>query len=78
MNMQFIGKLPIPQEIKAQYPLSEEAMDIKFARDNAISKVFSGEDDRMVLVIGLQTGKMRFWSISANCALCRIRCRTSF
>ena len=52
MNMQFIGKLPIPQEIKAQYPLSEEAADVKIARDKEIAKVFSGEDDRMVLVIG--------------------------
>ena len=52
MNMQFIGKLPIPQEIKAQYPLSEEAADIKIARDKEISAVFSGQDDRMVLIIG--------------------------
>ncbi len=52
MNMQFIGKLPIPQEIKAQYPLSEEAADIKLARDKEIARVFSGEDDRMVLIIG--------------------------
>ena len=52
MNMEFIGKLPIPQEIKAQYPLSQEAADIKLARDKAISGIFSGEDDRMVLVIG--------------------------
>ena len=48
MNMQFIGKLPIPQEIKSQYPLSEEAADIKLARDKEIARVFSGEDDRMV------------------------------
>ena len=52
MNMQFIGKLPIPQEIKAQYPLSEEAADIKIARDKEIRKIFAGEDDRMVLIIG--------------------------
>ncbi len=52
MNMQFLGKLPIPQEIKAQYPLSEEAADIKIARDKEIARVFSGEDNRMVLVIG--------------------------
>ena len=52
MNMQFIGKLPVPQEIKAQYPLSEEAADVKIARDKEIRKVFSGEDDRMVLIIG--------------------------
>jgi len=52
MNMEFIGKLPIPQEIKAQYPLSEEAADIKIARDKEIAKIFRGEDQRMVLIIG--------------------------
>ena len=52
MNMEFVSKLPIPQEIKGQYPLSEEAADIKIARDKEIKKVFSGEDDRMVLIIG--------------------------
>ena len=52
MNMQFIGKLPIPQEIKALYPLSEEAAEVKIARDKEIAKIFTGEDHRMVLVIG--------------------------
>jgi len=52
MNMQFIGRLPAPQEIKAQYPLWEEAADIKIARDREIARVFSGEDERMVLIIG--------------------------
>ncbi len=52
MNMQFIGKLPIPQEIKAQYPLGEEVAEIKVQRDKEIARVFAGEDDRMVLVIG--------------------------
>ena len=32
MNLQFIGKLPIPQEIKAQYPVSAEAAAIKADR----------------------------------------------
>lgn len=52
MNMQFIGKLPIPQEIKALYPLSEEAAEVKLARDKEIAKIFTGEDSRMVLIIG--------------------------
>lgn len=52
MNMQFMGQLPIPQEIKAQYPLSEEAAKVKAKRDEEIQNVFAGKDDRMVLVIG--------------------------
>ena len=50
MNMQFIGKLPIPQEIKKLYPLSEEAADVKIARDREIAKIFTGEDNRMAKI----------------------------
>ena len=32
MNMEFIGKLPIPQEIKAMYPITDELTAIKEAR----------------------------------------------
>lgn len=52
MNMEFIGKLPIPQEIKAQYPLSDEAAAVKADRDRQIQAVFDGTDNRMLLVIG--------------------------
>ncbi|MBE6666203.1 MAG: 3-deoxy-7-phosphoheptulonate synthase [Ruminococcaceae bacterium] len=52
MNMEFIGKLPIPQEIKAMYPVTEELTAIKEARDVEIKKVFSGESDKFILVIG--------------------------
>lgn len=52
MNMEFIGRLPIPQEIKAQYPLSEEAAAVKAKRDEQIRAIFEGKDPRMLLVIG--------------------------
>lgn len=52
MNLQFLGKLPVPQEIKAQYPLSEEAAAVKAERDKAIRAVFEGSDPRLLLVIG--------------------------
>lgn len=52
MNMEFIGKLPIPKEIKEQYPVSAEGAKIKAQRDEEIKKIFSGEDDRIILVIG--------------------------
>ena len=52
MNMEFIGRLPIPQEIKAQYPLSEEAAAVKAKRDEQIRAIFEGRDPRMLLVIG--------------------------
>lgn len=51
-NTKFIRKLPVPKDIKAQYPLSEEAVVKKDARDKEIEKVFKGESDKLVLVIG--------------------------
>lgn len=50
--MEFIGKLPIPKEIKEQYPLDEASAEIKAARDRAIRAIFEGKDDRMMLIIG--------------------------
>lgn len=52
MNMKFYRKLPIPQDVKAQYPVTAAMAAIKAARDEAIRRVFNGEDDRFILVIG--------------------------
>ncbi len=51
-NMHFKRKLPVPKDIKEQYPVTEELAKIKAARDEEIAKVFKGESDKMVLVIG--------------------------
>ncbi|MBR6651374.1 MAG: 3-deoxy-7-phosphoheptulonate synthase [Clostridia bacterium] len=51
-NMNFKRKLPVPKEIKEQYPVTEELAKIKAARDEEIAKVFKSEIDKMVLVIG--------------------------
>ena len=52
MNMEFLRKLPTPQEIKKLYPLNEELAEIKKKNDEEIKKVFSGESDKFILVIG--------------------------
>ena len=52
MNMEFHRKLPIPKEIKEQYPVTEEMAKIKEQRDDEIRKVFTGESDKFILVIG--------------------------
>lgn len=52
MNMNFKRKLPIPKEIKEQYPLTAELARVKEARDRQIADIFTGEDNRMVLIIG--------------------------
>ena len=51
-NMHFKRKLPVPKEIKEQYPLTAELSRIKEERDTQIADVFTGKNDRMVLVIG--------------------------
>ncbi len=52
MNMEFIRKLPIPQEIKEMYPVTDVAKKAKEARDAEIAAVFTGESDKFILVIG--------------------------
>ncbi len=51
-NMNFKRRLPVPKEIKEQYPLTAELARIKEARDAEIAGVFTGTSDKMVLVIG--------------------------
>ena len=52
MQMNFHRKLPIPQEVKAEYPLTERMVGVKAARDEAIREVFDGRSDKFVLIIG--------------------------
>lgn len=52
MNMKFYRKLPIPQEVKAEYPVTPEMAAVKEARDREIRAVFTGESNRFILVIG--------------------------
>ena len=50
--MDFKRKLPIPKEIKEMYPLSDEWAKKKVVADKAIADIFTGKDDRFILVIG--------------------------
>ena len=52
MNMNFKRKLPIPMEIKAQYPVTAELEALKAKRDAQIKAVFEGKDDKFILIIG--------------------------
>ena len=51
-NMIFKRKLPIPKEIKEQYPLTAELSQDKARRDKDIADVFTGKSGKMVLIIG--------------------------
>lgn len=51
-NMNFIRKLPIPKDLKEKFSLPETVVEHKAKRDEEIKKVFTGESDKMLLVIG--------------------------
>lgn len=52
MNMHFHRKLPIPQDVKREFPLTERMEKVKAERDEAIRAVFDGRSDKFILVIG--------------------------
>ena len=52
MGMNFLRKLPIPQEVKEAYPLTAEMEKIKAVRDAEIKSVFEGKSDKLLLIIG--------------------------
>lgn len=52
MNMVFKRKLPIPMDIKRDYPVPPAAAEAKKARDCEIADVFEGKSDKLLLVIG--------------------------
>ena len=52
MQMNFHRKLPIPQDVKKEYPLTARMEQVKAARDESIRAVFEGTSDKFILVIG--------------------------
>ena len=52
MEMNFHRKLPIPKEVKEEFPLTERMIQVKAKRDQQIKDVFDGHSDKFILVIG--------------------------
>ena len=52
MAMNFHRKLPIPKDVKAEFPLTERMAQVKAERDAQIRAVFDGHSDKFILVIG--------------------------
>jgi len=52
MQMNFHRKLPIPKEVKKEFPLTERMEQVKAKRDESIRAVFEGNSDKFILVIG--------------------------
>lgn len=52
MSFEFVKKLPVPKEIKAEYPVPENIAELKMKRDEEIKSVFRGESDKFICIIG--------------------------
>lgn len=52
MSLKFLKELPDPEEIRKEYPLSNDIEEIKKKRDQEIKDVLSGKSDKFLVVIG--------------------------
>ena len=52
MGMKINCSLPAPEEIKAEYPLSEELASLKNRRDEEIKDVIAGRSDKFLVIVG--------------------------
>ena len=52
MQMEFIRKLPIPKELKQRFPVTDDLKKIKEERDREIADIFTGREDKFLLIIG--------------------------
>ncbi len=52
MNMIFERKLPIPKEVKEQYPLSAKLEQLVADRAAQIKEIFTGKSQKLALIIG--------------------------
>lgn len=52
MNMTFERKLTIPMEVKKMYPVTQEMSKTIETRTAELKKIFSGESDKLALIIG--------------------------
>ena len=52
MEMEFVSRMPQPQELIRDYPVSAEAKKKKARRDRQIADILTGTDRRMLLIVG--------------------------
>ena len=52
MSFQFIRPIPSPDEIKAEIPLSQKALETKADRDVSIRAVFENKSPKKIIIIG--------------------------
>ena len=52
MSMKINNELPLPIELKKEYPISSKLSEIKKIRDREIREVFTGQTDKFIVIVG--------------------------
>ena len=52
MGMKINAHLPIPADLKAEYPLSSQILKLKEKRDREIREIFEGKSDKFLVIVG--------------------------
>lgn len=52
MSMKLNRELPLPLDLKAQYPLSASLREMKAGRDQEVRDIFTGQSEKFVVIIG--------------------------
>ena len=52
MSFNYVKEIISPEELKEMFPLTKEQADAKIERDKEIAKVFTGESDKFIAIIG--------------------------
>ncbi len=52
MEMKFQRQLPLPEDVKKEFPVTPKMEQVKAARDAEIKAVFDGSSDKFLLIIG--------------------------
>lgn len=52
MGMRINAELPLPADLKAEYPLTEEILNIKKKRNREIRDIFTGKSDKFIVIVG--------------------------
>lgn len=52
MGMRVNAQLPLPADLKAEYPLSAEIKALKRKRDEKIRDIFTGKSDKFIVLVG--------------------------
>ena len=52
MSFNYLQKMPSPEDIKKELPLSDNGKAVKEKRDKEIADIITGKDDRFLAIIG--------------------------